>query len=620
MPVVPNPVTSRELLPQGAEVLDNGVRYRVWAPGKRNVQVEVFRGARCRIIPLMLDAGGYHHAIDDDGQAGDLYQYRLNGKGPFPDPASRWQPEGVHGKSEVIDPCKYEWSDIAWQRPRFRDLVIYELHIGAFTPEGTFRAAIGKLSYLHKLGVTAIQLMPVGDFPGDRNWGYDGVSLFAPARCYGTPDDFRAFVDAAHEHGIAVFLDVVYNHFGPDGNYLGQFSAHYFTKKQKTPWGDGVNFDGRYRTAVRSLFVSNAVYWIREFHIDGLRVDATHAIRDGMPRHILEEIADAVHACGGYVIAEDNRNLAKISACKPSGHGYDAEYADDFCHTVQVALGDNRFGDEFVGSAAEIADELQNGWYYRGQSSGRTGESRGCECAHLPPERFLFSVSNHDQVGNRALGERLHQLATAEAYRAASALLLLAPYTPLIFMGQEWGASSPFLYFTDHNRELGRLIEEGRRHEFALDPEFAGPEAARRIPNPQNLECFEKSKLNWDELQDGQHATLFALYWEFLRLRASVPVFRPETRENWQVKNLGVVALRYCGDECDWLVLVDLAGGHRISLREEEFCRTANGNNWIPVLSSNEKKFGGDGSGSFDKRSKILVFSQPEALVLKGTP
>lgn len=608
---------TREPMPQGAEIVEGGVRYCVWAPFKQLVQVEVWSASgKHEVVPLVEDIGGYHHGIHPGGKAGDLYKFRMGGDASFPDPASRWQPEGVHGKSMVIDPRAYEWKDDEWRRPHFRDLVIYELHIGTFTPAGTFLAAIEKLPYLRQLGVNAIELMPVADFPGRWNWGYDGVSLFAPARCYGWPDHLRALVDAAHAEGIAVILDVVYNHLGPDGNYFGAYTPYYFTKKHKTPWGDALNFDGEHCGPVRAFFLSNAVYWLEEFHIDGLRLDATHAIMDDSQSHILEEIAAAVHERGCHVFAEDERNLAKIVMQKPKGYGFNAAYADDFCHTVQVALGDARFRDDFEGTGPELADVLSHGWLYRGQVSKHRGAPRGTPCDHLPPERFLFSISNHDQAGNHALGLRLNHIATREGYRAASALLLLAPYTPQIFMGQEWGASTPFFYFTDHKGDLGRAVSEGRRKEFSRYLDFR--QRKNSIPDPQGGETFEKSKLAWNELGEETCAGMLALYRECLKLRASDPVFRPEGRENWKVKDMGIIVLHY-RDDADWLILADLAGDHHITLYSDEFTELRMGRKWREVFFTNEKRFGGDGMKVFDEESGVVIFRQPCVLVLKST-
>lgn len=595
---------------QGADLVEGGVRYRIWAPEKRRVEarIEPAGGGDARVLTLAPEEGGYHIARDSAGRAGDRYRYVLDGEGPFPDPASRAQPDGVHGPSLVVDPLAYAWDDAGWKCPPLRDLVIYEIHVGTFTPEGTFRAAIGKLGWLRELGVNAIQMMPVADFPGGRNWGYDGVALYAPARCYGTPNDLRALVDAAHAHGIAVVLDVVYNHLGPDGNYLGAYSRHYFNEERHTPWGAALNFDGEGSAAVCGFFVCNAAYWLDEFHFDGLRLDATHAILDESERHVLAQIADVAHERGAFVIAEDERNAAMIVAA--DGHGLDAVYADDFCHTVQVALGDHSYREDFDGSAAELADELRHGWHYRGKVSKHHGVPRGSECAHLPPSCFALCISNHDQVGNRAFGERLHQLTSPEAYRAASALLLLAPYTPMLFMGQEWGAFTPFLYFTEHNDELGRLVTEGRRKEFARFPEFRDPARARTIPDPQSIETFERSKLDWSEVAREPHAGLLALHRECLRLRAADRAFRPATRDGWEVADIGAAMLVLRGAGFEWKIVAHLAGAslrHRVS-----------GAGCQCVLSTNEERFGGNGVSGFDPEPGELKLDGPELLVLRS--
>ena len=600
--------------------MEEGVRYRVWAPGRMDVAVEVDCKAtgKHETVSLHRDAEGYFQAIHHGSHAGDTYKFRLGGDATFPDMFSRWQSEGAHGGSMVIDPTGYEWKDAEWKRPAFRDFVLYELHIGTFTQAGTFLAAIDKLEHVRDLGATAIEIMPVADFPGARNWGYDGVSLFAPARCYGKPDDMRVLVDAAHGFGLAVVLDVVYNHLGPDGNYLGAYSPYYFTKKHKTPWGDALNFDDDKSGPVREMFLANAIYWLEEYHIDGLRLDATHAMQDDSPHHILAEIADAVHQRGCYAFAEDERNSAALVVSKPKGFGLNAVYADDFCHTVQVALGDMRFADDFTGAPEELADELENGWLYRGQKSAHTGKPRGTECRDLPPERFLFCISNHDQSGNHAFGERLNHLCTPAEYRAASALLLLAPYTPQIFMGQEWATTAPFIYFTDHKPDLGRAVREGRRKEFAKYRDFIDSKNTREIPDPQGAEAFEKSKLPWGEIENAPHAEILALYRECLALRMGARAFRPDGRETWKAANLGMIVLHLRNDH-DWLVLVDFRGSHHCSLAEEEFCRLRVGKKWSFVLSTSEKRFGGNGEKSFDEESEVAIFKQPELLVLKAS-
>jgi maltooligosyltrehalose trehalohydrolase len=573
-----------------------------------------------REVPLTPAPGGYHQAIDTEGCPGDLFKYRLDHCASFPCPASRWQPLGIDGPSLVIDPTTFRWTDHAWSRPEFRNLIIYELHVGTFSPEGTFRGALSKLPFLKELGVTAIELMPIADFPGERNWGYDGVRLFAPARCYGHPDDLRALVNAAHMHGLAVILDVVYNHFGPAGNYLREFSPHYFESGHHTPWGDAVNFGGPHSQPVRDYFSSNIVYWMNEFHLDGFRLDATHAIFDDSPKHILQELAEAVHGRGGYIIAEDERNEATIMApagCR--GFGCDAVWADDFHHSVEVAtIEASTYAEDFEGDVHELVDLLEHGWAYRGDVAPRTGEPRGSECRHLPPERFIYCISNHDQTGNRAFGERLHHLVSPETARAAAALLCLLPYTPLLFMGQEWGATAPFLYFTDHDEELGRAIEEGRQREFARIFEHAR-QTEHTIPAPQAEETFRKSKLDWGEIANPSHAGTLALYRELLALRSRHDVFRPSTREMFRVAVVAshIVAVRLGSHEGQWVLLVDLHGGHECVLDENADPIVRSAKPWRMVLSSNETRFGGTQARSYDPAARRVRFAQPEALVLR---
>lgn len=464
-------------------------------------------------------ADGYFTALVLGVKPGSQYSFYVDGRGPFPDPASRFQPEGVHGPSVVVDPRSFVWHDDDWVGIALQDAVFYELHIGTFTCEGTYQAAAKKLGYLKDLGITAIELMPLADFAGDRNWGYDGVASFAPSHVYGTPDDLRSFIDQAHQHGLAVFLDVVYNHFGPDGAYQGAFSSHYFTKRHHTPWGDGINFE---EGAVRNYVIESALRWIKEYHFDGLRLDAIHAILDDSPRHILADLASAVSGLGRrvHVIAEDCRNLAEI--VKPQargGLGLSGLWADDFHHQMRRMLAGDSDGyyAEFNSSLETLVSIMKRGWF-RGNSD-TTG---------IDYWQFVYCIQNHDQIGNRPSGDRLHHHIDLAAYRAASALLLLLPQTPLLFMGQEWAASTPFLYFTDHHDELGSQVTEGRRREFEGFSGFAKAE----IPDPQALSSFRVSKLRWDELNTEPHAGVFRLYKSLLRLRST------ETNPHIQIEAL----------------------------------------------------------------------------------
>jgi maltooligosyltrehalose trehalohydrolase len=606
-------------LPQGAELTDAGVHYRVWAPRASRVTVQVISAGATtpRKVPLAPEANGYHAGSDPLGVAGDRYLFELGKGEAFPCPASRFQPDGVSGPSQVIDPRAFAWSDQRWQRPPFRNLIIYELHVGTLTPEGTFRGVIDKLAYLRDLGVNAIELMPVADFPGARNWGYDGVRLFAPARAYGHPDDLRALVNAAHAHGLAVILDVVYNHFGPDGNFLAQFSAEYFESRHHTPWGEAINFSTS--AEVRAYYRSNLVYWMDEFHFDGFRLDATQTIFDDSTRHILAELGDTVHERGGYLIAEDERNEAQLIAPPAEGgFGLDAAWADDFHHSVEVALIDaSMYAREYAGELHELVNALENGWVHPAPWPPG-GPRRNTACAHLPPERFVFCISNHDQAGNRAFGERLNHLVSPETYRAASALLCLIPYTPLLFMGQEWGASTPFQYFTDHHDELGRLVEEGRRRDMRRFPIFEKAMVVRDLPSPQARETFERSKLNWSEAERDGHGTCLRLYREALRLRREHAAFRPQDRARTRVAELscGILAIRATDESDDWLLLCDLRGKHGGNLHDEPFCQPADGRSWRVRFSSNDPKFGGPDSISYESATGKLLLQIPEVLLL----
>ena len=483
--------------PRGAQPLAEGVRYGVWAPDALCVAAEVRRAAAARTLALARKADGFWSVDDPGGAPGDLYLFRLDGGVPLPDPASRFQPAGVSGPSECVDPGAFVWRCPNWTRPRWAGQTTYELHIGAMSGEGTFRAAIPMLARIRDLGAEAIELMPLADFAGGRNWGYDGVALFAPARCYGRPDDLRALVDAAHGAGLAVILDVVYNHAGP-GSVLGSYTRDYFRTGESTPWGSGFNLDGPRSGPVRDFLLGNVCAWLDEYRMDGLRLDATHAIRDDSPTHLIDEMAGLAHERGAFLVAEDERNSARILRRQGGGPGVDAAWADDFHHQVRVALTGTResYFAGYGGSAASLADTIRHGWSYRGQPyPAWGGRPRGEPADHLPPEAFVYCIENHDQVGNRALGERLEHLVTPAQFRMASMLLCLGPHPVLLFMGQDWAASSPFLFFSDHGGELGRLVSAGRRREFGHN------EAA---PDPESPSTFEASKLSWDESCGGR--------------------------------------------------------------------------------------------------------------------
>ena len=545
----------------GAVAAPGKTIFRVWAPQAQTADL-VLDDASDPVRPLASEPGGYFAAAWADLPPGSRYRFRLDGAAPLPDPASRWQPDGVHGASAVVDPAGFPWTDEAWPGLDPAHLVVYELHVGTFSPEGTFAAAADRLPALASLGVTAVELMPVADFPGTRNWGYDGVALFAPARCYGSPDDLRRLVDRAHALGLAVILDVVYNHLGPDGNYLGAYSRDYFTERHRTPWGAAVNLAGEASPHVRRLLLENACHWVHEYHIDGLRLDATHALFDDGERHFLSELSATLHERSAWVCAEDHRNLANMLRLeRDGGWGLDAVWADDLHHQIRVHVAGDRDGyyADFTGSTADLAATLERGWFFTGQHSRHRGGPRGTDPAGLEPHRFVVCLQNHDQVGNRAFGDRLHHTVDLATWRSVSMLLLLAPETPLLFMGQEWAATSPFLYFTDHHAELGRLVTEGRRGEFRHFAAFADVAHATTVPDPQAFETFARSRLPWDEADREPHASVRRLYDALLHLRRRL---RPVPSGAVGARALGTSAVGFtrATDERLLVVVVRLSG------------------------------------------------------------
>jgi maltooligosyltrehalose trehalohydrolase len=535
----------------GATPTPEGVVFTVWAPAARRVDVEIDNPGRA--FGLEAQPDGVWSTLVPGAGVGSRYRFRLNGQGAFPDPYSRSQPEGVHGPSEVFDPNAFEWHDAGWRGRAIQGLVIYQCHVGTATPDGTFDSLIGQLPRLKRLGVNAIEPLPVAEFPGRRNWGYDGVDLFAPSRAYGGPVALKRFVDAAHEHDLSVILDVVYNHFGPDGNYLREFSPDYFTDRYTTPWGEAINYDGPGSEFVRRLVIDNAVYWLREYHADGLRLDATHAIYDYSHPHLLAELTETCRAAVGsarqiVLIAETHENDVRyLQPVADGGLGLDAVWADDFHHSLRRYLAGDHEGyyADYAGTLDEVARCIEQGWLYTGQPTPSSGmeKRRGTLALEQPAWQFVYVLQNHDQVGNRALGERLHHQVDLERYRAASALLLFLPYTPMLFMGQEFGASSPFQYFTDHDPELGRLVTEGRRKEFQAFSAFASSVDRERIPDPQAASTYEASKLRLSEAESSPGRDLASLYQRLLALRQTDPVLVSQDRQAMQARALTQDAL-----------------------------------------------------------------------------
>jgi malto-oligosyltrehalose trehalohydrolase len=557
-------------MPFGAALQQDGqVRFRLWAPAQHRVGLAI-DGAK---EPLWMRPcqGGWHELITDRARAGSRYSYVLHDGLRMPDPASRFQPQDVHKPSEVIDPAAYRWSDRIWPGRPWSEAVIYELHVGTFTAEGTFRAAAEKLTYLRDLGITAIEIMPVADFPGRFNWGYDGVLLYAPDSSYGRPEDFKALVDAAHACGIMVLLDVVYNHFGPEGNYLRAYAPQFFTARHKTPWGDGINFDGADSGPVREFVIHNAIYWIEEFQLDGLRLDAVHAIRDDSPTHVARELAERVRAQVTtrpvHLLLENDENepgwLQRNFAGEPVW--FTAQWNDDVHHVLHTAAtreGSGYYAD-YLGDTEKLGRALAEGFAFQGELMPYRNRTRGEASAHLPPAAFVAFAQNHDQIGNRAFGERLGQLASAEILRAVAAVYLLLPQVPMLFMGEEWNASAAFLFFCDFGGDLAEAVRQGRRREFARFPQFQDPAQWMRIPDPQSADTFRASKPDWGEIASPPHAAWLEWYRSILRVRREriVPILSELAGEadKYEVLGEGAVMVRWRIADAELMLAANLS-------------------------------------------------------------
>jgi maltooligosyltrehalose trehalohydrolase len=606
---------------QGAEPMDGGVSFRTWATGKNRVSLVLLDEHQNVFVETEMQRteDGYYESFTTEAKPLSLYKYRLDGN-LFPDPASRFQPFGVHAPSQVIDARPFVWSDLGWNHASFEDMVIYELHIGTFSHQGTYAGIVERFDHLARLGVNTLELMPIADFPGRWNWGYDCVCLYAPSRAYGSPDNLRWFINEAHRAGFTVLLDVVYNHLGPDGNYLGAYSPDYFNPKHDTPWGLAFNFDCPGCIAVRHFFGENPLYWLNEFHIDGFRLDATQAIPDDSPKHIVQEIAESVQAQDRLVICEDPRNDRRIILPrKDGGFGCDAVWADDLHHVVRVQMAKESEGylGYFKGTPEELVRTLREGWLFTGQTQ-KDGLPRGTTGADLPPQRFVHCISNHDQVGNRAFGDRMDKLISPVAYRAASGLLLLVPYTPMLFMGQEWACESPFCYFTDHEGQLGRNIAEGRRREFAQFADFRDPAKRAGIPDAQAESTFMSSKLSWSDLDKPDHLAVFKLYEDFIRFRKEHLL--PRKRGDWQVELVTPVtcALRYQIDGYpSLLILVQLAPAKNQLDPAHSLLEISKGQHWNVVLSTNAGTYSGQQTGQ--DPSDPFSLNEPETRILMAT-
>jgi maltooligosyltrehalose trehalohydrolase len=594
--------------PVGAELTEGGVSFRVWAPGRESVAVSLHGEERS--VALEPDGDGYFAAFVAGVAAGALYSFRLDDDPLlYPDPASRYQPQGVHGPSEVVDPTTYQWQDRDWKGLTLPGQVIYEVHIGCFTTEGTWNAAEAKLPYLVETGVTLLQVMPVAEFYGDFGWGYDGVKWYSPTRNYGTPDDMRRFIDAAHGLGLGVILDVVYNHFGPTGNYAGAFTRNYFSERHPTEWGDAINYDGRGANGVRSHVVNNAAYWIDEFHLDGLRLDATQAIFDDSPRHILADLSTAARAAArgrSIVIVAENepQEIRHVEPIEAGGFGLDGVLNDDFHHACRVAATGHAefYYADYEGTPQELMASTIGGYLYQGQYAPHAKKYRGTPARHVPTWRFIHCLQNHDQVANSALGLRWSQLTSPGRSRALTTLWLLGPATPMLFMGQEFAARAPFLYFADHEPHLAPLVREGRWNylrNFARVTGFEG--AGAMLHDPSDRKTFEESRIDWKDLETN--AADWRLHRDLLRLRRYDPVFARQDRRqlSGSVVHPECLLLRWHDEhQDDRLLLVNLGRDFPWKPAADPLLAPPLNSRWTLTLSSDAMIYGGSGTAALD--------------------
>ena len=609
----------------GVEVQANNRSHaRVWAPACRSVDVIVDDGRQSggRATPLPAEGDGYF-AGAFEGKTGDRYWLRLDGNRLRSDPASRHQPEGPNGPSAIVDPTAFRWTDAAWPGVSPSGHVLYEMHVGTFTAEGSWRAAMERLPDLADLGATVIEMMPVADFAGRFGWGYDGVCLYAPTRLYGEPDDLRAFVDRAHALGLAVILDVVYNHLGPDGNVLAEFSPDYFTDRYKNDWGRALNFEGP--PAAREFFVANAGYWIDEFHFDGLRLDATQDIHDASPVHVITSIVSRVREAAAtrrtYVVAESEPQHSRlVRPATQGGYGADALWNDDFHHAAVVALTGSReaYYTDYKGTPQEFISCARFGYLYQGQWYHWQKQRRGEPALDLPPGAFVAYLENHDQVANTPFGRRLHQRSSPARLRALTALTLLGPSTPMLFQGQEFASSAPFLYFADHEPELNESIARGRVDFLAQFPSVRDPDVIQALPSPSDKATFQRSKL--DHGERDRHADAFALHRDLLQLRHTDPVIRRagEKRPEGAVLDAGAFILRYQGGvDGDRLLVVNLGCDLDLLPLPEPLLAPPAGCRWVVQWSSASVRYGGQGTPPLRPHSQLHLPGE-SALLLRS--
>ena len=591
-------------LPVGAEVHPDGrsTHFRVWAPRPRRVSLVLDAPAGPRDVRLDAEGDGHFHATVDVG-AGARYWYRLDGD-LVADPASREQPDGPYGPSLVVDGRAFPWTDAGWRGVSLPGQVLYELHIGTFTPEGTFRSAMDRLPALARSGITVVEVMPVAEFPGRFGWGYDGVFPFAPTRLYGTPDDFRAFVDRAHQVGLGVILDVVYNHLGPDGCVFARYAKDYFTAKYSNEWGDALNFDGRHSGPVRDYFSSNAAYWIDEFHLDGLRLDATQSIHDASAEHILAVIARQTRAAaaGRNIILVSENESQQVRMVRPlaeGGYGLDALWNDDFHHSAVVALTGRReaYYTDHCGRPQEFISAAKRGYLFQGQRYAWQKQGRGTRTRGLGPAAFVTFLENHDQLANSGDGSRVHQRSAPGQYRAMTALLLLLPGTPMLFQGQEFGASAPFLYFADHNPTLAADVAKGRAEFVAQFPSLASPAVQARLAAPHDVTTFERCRLDWREYDT--HVAARRLHEDLLALRRETPAFAAQTPDvdgALLEADAFVLCFPAAAPADERLLVVNLGADLTAGSFAEPLIAPPEGMTWATEWSSEGPEYGGGGA------------------------
>jgi len=603
---MPTPTVVQRHLPIGAEILDGrGVHFRVWAPRRTDVEVVFEEG---RSLTLEPETEGYFSGFDELATSGTLYRLRLDqSRQLLPDPASRFQPSGPHGPSQVVDARAFKWTDDRWGGVQLQGQVIYEMHIGTFTRDESWGSASKHLAELAELGITLLEVMPVAGFPGSFGWGYDGVNLFAPTQLYGSPDDFRAFVNHAHSLELGVILDVVYNHLGPEGNYFEEYSHHYFTDRYTNEWGKAINFDGPGSGPVRELFISNARYWIAEFHLDGLRLDATQQIFDASPRNIIADIATEARKAAGtrriVLIGENEAQDASLARPQEEGGcGLDGLWNDDFHHATRVALtGRNEaYYSDYLGTVQELISSTKWGYLYQGQRYTWQNKKRGKAAFDLKPASFITYIQNHDQISNSATGERIHKLASPARLRALTALMMLGPGTPMLFQGQEFGASAPFVYFADVDPTLAPLVQTGRAEFLSQFQSIAQSKVP--IPIVGDRATFESCKL--DHSERAENTNIVALYRDLLHLRRTDPVFKAQ-RADWMhgaVLGTYAFALRFFGgSRGDRLLIVNLSRNRHLSPVPEPLLAPPHDNRWITIWFSEMPQYGGHGLETIDE-------------------